>query len=443
MTVWPLSAATPAALTARARQLANYTRTRPDIDPHEIGRALSTRTLFDHRAVIVTRERETLLAELDALARGEPAPSTISGSARTKGKVAFLFSGQGSQRTGMGRELYETFPVFAETFDAACAELDQHLDHPLASIVFADPNTEQAQLLHQTQYTQPALFALHTALYKLTETFGVHPDYLIGHSIGELSAAHLSGVLTLPDAAALVTTRARLMQTLPQHGAMTTIQATEQELAPHLQDHPEVGLAAVNTPDSCVISGHQHTIEQVAAHFRTLGRRTRRLHVSHAFHSPHTDTILDQFHHTAAGLTYHPPAIPIISNLTGHTADPTDLQDPHYWTQHIRATVQYATGTTTLHHNGVTQYLELGPDTTLTTLTHTTLDTLGTNTGPAPVLTPTLRPDHPETTTYLTALAHLHTHSTTIDWTPTHTTNHPPPPPPPPPPLPHNPHPPP
>ncbi|MFD8088532.1 acyltransferase domain-containing protein, partial [Kitasatospora sp. NPDC059722] len=350
---------------------------------------------------MVAADRDEALAALDALANDQDHPALHRGETTTPARLAFLFTGQGSQHPGMGRELHTNHPEFATAFDTACAALDPHLDHPLRDIVFAHEGTPHAALLHQTRYTQPALFALQTALHHLLHTWGITPHYLAGHSIGEIAAAHAAGILTLQDAATLVTTRGRLMQALPTGGAMTAIQATEEEILPLLNEH--VSIAAINSTTSLVIAGDEPHVQHIADTLATQGRRTKRLTTSHAFHSPHMDPILDEFHRTATQLTYHTPQIPLITN----NGDPTT---PEYWTHHIRRTVRYHDTVHTLHTHGTTHHLELGPHPTLTP--HT------------PNTTPLLHHNHPETHTLLTALATTHTHGHTPT-PPTTTHTHP------------------
>ncbi|MER6009081.1 acyltransferase domain-containing protein, partial [Nonomuraea angiospora] len=312
----------------------------------------------------------------------------------------------------MGRQLYETFPTFATALNNTLDALDPHLDHPLRDIMWAQPNTPQAHLLNQTTYTQPAIFALQTALTHLLTSLGIHPHYLAGHSLGEITAAHTAGILTLTDAATLITQRAHLMQTLPPNGAMTAINATPEEITPHLTPHTTI--AAINHPTNTVISGNAHDIHTITTHFTNLGRKTHPLTVSHAFHSPLLDPILTPLDTLAHTLTHHPAHTPLITNTT---ATPTHTLTPTHWAHHARQPVQFANTITHLHHTGVTTYLEIGPDTTLTAIAPHNLPTTTHTTNSH--FTPTLRKNHPETHTLLTAIATTHTHNTntTPNWT--------------------------
>ncbi|MEV6470508.1 type I polyketide synthase, partial [Kitasatospora sp. NPDC051702] len=393
---WPLSAQDAPALRAQAERLRDHLLAHPSIELNSVAAQLSNgRAGLEHRAAVLATDRETALAALDALTHDHDHPALLRGTATTPARLAFVFTGQGSQHPGMGRELYDTHPAFAHALDEALDALQPHLDldQPLRNLMFAPPHTPEAELLNQTRYTQPALFALETALFRLLQHHDIHPHHLAGHSIGELTAAHAAGILTLPDAAHLVATRATLMHQAPTGGAMIAIQATEQELQPHLTD--TVTIAAINTPTDLVIAGDHHTATHIAHHFHTQGRRTKHLTVSHAFHSPHMDPILDAFHNVASGLTYHQPHTPIAT-----TGDPTT---PTHWTNHIRQPVRYHDTTTTLTNAGITLTLELGPNPVLTPLT--------------PNTTPLLHHPHPETHTLQTALATTHTHGH-------HPTNH-------------------
>ncbi|BBC30136.1 Polyketide synthase [Streptomyces graminofaciens] len=392
------------ALRAQAARLLGHLADRPELAPDEIAYSgATTRTHFARRAVVLATDRDDLLESIAALAEGRPAPRVVEGTAR-EGGLAFLFTGQGSQRPGMGAALYATYPVFADAFDEACEHLGRFLDRPLRDLVLDSGGTPDAALLDRTRYTQPALFAFETALYRLLEHWGLTPDAVLGHSVGELVAAHAAGVLDLPDACALVTARGRLMERLPEGGAMVSVQASEEELRPDLAGHEgRVAVAAVNGPASTVLSGDEDAVLRLARRWRGRGRKTRRLRVSHAFHSPHMDGMLDEFRQVAENLTYRAPSIPVVSNLTGRTATDDELRSPDHWVRHARDAVRFLDGVRTLHARGITFHLEIGPDAVLSSMARDCAPD-----GADQVFVPAVREDRDEVSTLVTALAELH-----------------------------------
>ncbi|GAA2979110.1 MULTISPECIES: type I polyketide synthase [Streptomyces] len=351
----PLSARSARALPAQAERLRDFLDARPALPMSAVARALGTRrAAFGHRAAVVGADREQLLAGLDALATGRPSAAAVTGRARTGGRTAFLFTGQGAQRPGMGLELHARYPVFAEAFDA----VDAHIGLDLVGVL----SGEDTEAVHRTRYAQTALFAYEVALYRLLESWGVRPDVLTGHSVGEIAAAHVAGVLDLADACALVAARGRLMQALPEGGAMVAVRAGEDEVLPLLDDR--VGLAAVNGPAAVVLSGEREAVLAAASGFR----KTKRLSVSHAFHSPLMDAMLDDFQAVVEQLTFHEPRVEVVSALTGRPATGEQLRDPRYWVRHVRGTVRFFDAVTALEASGVTRYVEVGPDAVLTGL---------------------------------------------------------------------------
>ncbi|QTD96720.1 type I polyketide synthase [Streptomyces cyanogenus] len=405
-----LSAKTQTALRAQATRLHHHLTHHPHLDTTAVARTLATtRTHFDHRAAVIATDTTDLLNRLGFLAQDQPAGNVLKGTA-SRGGLAFLFSGQGSQRPGMGQELHRAFPVFAQAFDAVCAHLDPHLPHPLREVVWAQRDSDLVGLLDRTVYTQAALFAVETALFRLLEHHGLRPHALLGHSLGEIAAAHAAGVLDLPDACALVSARGRLMEALPEGGAMAAVQAGESEVRVVLAAYgPRAALAAVNEPAATVVSGDEDAVEEIAAEFRGRGRKVSRLKVSHAFHSPRLDSMLAEFGAVARGLTYSAPRIPVVSNRTGRLAGPGELTDPAYWVGQARDCVRFADGVAALEQAGVTACLELGPDAVLTAVT-------GTCTEGRLVPVPVLRARRPEAQTFLSALAHAHIRGAAVDW---------------------------
>ncbi|MGW1564667.1 type I polyketide synthase, partial [Streptomyces sp. NPDC002144] len=412
VTVLPLSARSSSALAVQAERLAGVLGT---VSGRDLGFSLATtRAQLDVRAVVAAADEDGLLKGLEALAGGDSAPTLVRGPyGETDGALAFLFTGQGSQRAGMGRELYEVYPVFAETLDTVCAAFDRHLDRPLMEVVFAAEDSAEAGLLDETLYTQTALFAIEVALYRLAESWGLRAGHLMGHSIGEVVAAHVAGVLSLADACTLVAARGRLMQALPPGGAMLSALTGETELAPLLagREH-EVAVAAVNGPASTVISGIEAAVTAVEDELAARGVKTRRLRVSHAFHSPLMEPMLEEFRSVVAELSLREPQIPVVSNLYGRPAEPEELCSPEYWVRHAREAVRFHDGLTALVEAGVTTFVELGPDAVLTALAQESLAARPE----AAALVPALRRGRPQAETFAAAVATAYVRGADIDW---------------------------
>ncbi|MEU0531243.1 SDR family NAD(P)-dependent oxidoreductase [Amycolatopsis tolypomycina] len=401
---WTVSARTRDAVRGQAGRLAEFVAAEPGRTPAEIAGALAAgRTAFPERAVVVGTGDGELRAGLAALAAGTDAGNVLRGTA-TGGTTAFLFAGQGSQRPGMGRELYSAFPVYAAAFDEVCAAFDPLLGTSLKDVVFAG-----GALLDETRFTQPAVFAVEVALVRLLAHWGLRPDLLAGHSAGELVAAHVAGVLSLPDAATLVAERARLMQTVADGGAMAAIEAGEDEV---LGEGVEAGacVSAVNGPRATVVSGSEEAVLAVAARWRERGRRVKRLLVGVAGHSALLDPILGEFARTAGRLAYGEPAIPVVTNLTGRLAADRELREPGYWVRQVREPVRFGDALRTLHELGATRFVEVSPDRVLAALVRGALPDAAVS------VTTVLRAGRPEPRTLVSGVAQAFADGAPVDW---------------------------
>ena len=351
---WVVSAKSAAALGQQAARLGEFIGAREQLATADVGWSLAGRSTFEHRAVVLGADRQELLSGLAELADGLPGGSVISGRAAPAGKTVFVFPGQGSQWLGMGMGLHAAYPVFAEAFNTVVGELDRHLLRPLREVMWG----HDENLLNTTEFAQPALFAIEVALYRLLESWGVRPDFVMGHSVGELTAAHVAGALSLENAAVLVVARGRFMQALPAGGAMMAVQATEDEVRPLLTDG--VGIAAVNGPSSVVVSGDEQAVAAIAdaaartgppcAQARGLAR------VPLSVDGADDRRVQNGSQGTHGQRAHHPDHLEC-DRAIGRA----DFASADYWTQHIRAAVRFADSIRFANSAGASRFLEVGP----------------------------------------------------------------------------------
>ncbi|MFI1853907.1 SDR family NAD(P)-dependent oxidoreductase [Streptomyces sp. NPDC020480] len=409
---WVLSAKSEAALRGQATRLRDFANAaEPDVAGAAVALA-TARTAFEHRAVVLAEDAAGFAEVLDTLA-GKAATGRhhVRGAVRPGARAAFVFTGQGAQWAGMGREWYDAVPPFAEAFDAVCAVADPQLDMPLADIVFAAPSSPRADLVHRTEYTQIAMFAIEVALFRTLRAWGVTPDAVLGHSIGEIAAAHVAGVLSLSDAATLTVARGRLMQRLPDGGAMLAVDAEEAEVARWLADEPadRVAIAAVNGPSAVVVSGAEDAVRRVADTAEAAGRRTRGLRVSHAFHSPLMEPMLEEFRSVLTRLTWSPPTLRMVSTVTGAQVAAEEVMSPEYWIRNARDSVRFQDAVRALEGQ-VDVFLEIGPH---TALTRPIEDSLRDG---AAAVTAVAHRERPQLAGLLRAVGTLWTHGVEVDW---------------------------
>ncbi|MEV8319539.1 type I polyketide synthase [Streptomyces sp. NPDC059900] len=405
---WVLSGRSTEAVRAQAARLAEHIAAAEVADV--AWSLVSSRALLETGAVVAGRNREEQLAALKALATGATDPGVVVRERARSGRLGYVFSGQGAQRLGMGRELAERVPQFAAALDDVCKHLDKFLERPLREVMFAAEGDTDAGLLHRTEYTQPALFAVEVALFRVLEGWGVRPDYVAGHSIGEIAAAHAAGVMSLQDAAQLVTARGRLMGSARNDGVMVAVGAAEQDILADLAGQTGVDIAAVNGPAATVVSGDTPALDTLTERWRERGLRTARLRVSHAFHSPHMDSALDEYRRIVATLRLSDPAIPLVSTVTGTLATPGELTTPDYWVRQLRGTVRFHDAVRALRKEGVADFVEIGPDGVLSAMIASGAE------GDLGVVAPALRRKQDEPTTLALLLGQLHTRGVRVDW---------------------------
>ena len=408
-----LSAKNDVALRSLAQRYITYLAAHPEASLAEICRTAGRgRVHFNHRLAIPAESTAQLREHLQAFVQGEAMTGTTTGEVprAARPKIAFLFTGQGSQYAGMGRRLYESEPVFRAAIDRCAVALQPHLDHDIRPVMFADDPDSKA-LLNHTRFTQPALFTLEYALVELWQSWGIRPDAVMGHSVGEYVAAVVAGALSLEDGLALIAARGTLMGQLPAGGSMVAIFAASARVEQALiSAQGRVTIAAINEPEHVVISGDEAEVEAVRAQFEAVGIKTRRLQTSHAFHSPLMDPILAEFEQLAAKASAHAPNLPLVSNLTGRVWDANQAPDASYWRQHLRSPVQFAAGITALREMGCELFVEIGPAPVLAGMGSRCLPDKGL------LWAPSLRSGHDDAQTLLRSLGALYCRGVNIDW---------------------------
>lgn len=401
-----LSAKTAPALAELAQEYQDFFASHPEVSLADVCFSANTgRSHFEHRLAVVSESAVQLCQQLSAFGAGEDTSGLRSEQVTKKKlpKLAFLFTGQGSQYVGMGRQLYDTQPIFRQAIDQCAAILHQ----PLVEILYPEPG--KSSPLDETAYTQPALFALEYALFRLWESWGIKPDAVMGHSVGEYAAACVAGIFSLEDGLKLIAERARLMQTLPEGGEMVAVIASEALVTSVIQPYSQVAIAAINGPKNIVISGDRQAIEIITKTLRAQGITTKKLQVSHAFHSPLMEPMLGEFEQVAKSITYSSPKISLISNLSGQPIT-DEMATPEYWCHHVRQPVRFADSMESLYQRGYKVFVEIGPKPILMGMgRHCLPEAEG-------VWLPSLRPGREDWQQLLDSLAALYVSGATVDW---------------------------
>ncbi|MEQ9355859.1 SDR family oxidoreductase [Coleofasciculus chthonoplastes] len=373
---------------------------------------LTRRSHFKHRLAIVAESIEDLRQQLGEFALSSDHHRFLYRELPIQAEanpIAFLFTGQGSQYTGMGKVLYETQPTFRRILNQCDELLRDYLELPLLSVLY--PKNADSPHLHQTAYTQPALFALEYALAHLWQSYGIVPDAVMGHSVGEYTAACVAGVFSLEDGLRLIAERARLMQSLPKNGMMVAVFASEAQIAPLIEPYQEqVAIATINGVSNVVISGRKDKVQDVLDLLRGQGIQFRQLQVSHAFHSPLMAPILDSFEAFANTLSFQAPNCSLLSNLTGQFWKPGEVPDATYWSLHLRETVRFSDGMEKLAQEGYRLFMEIGPNSTLLSMGQRCLSE------PSSLWLPSLKRGQPDWIPFLNSLGQLYLQDVDIDW---------------------------
>ncbi|WP_432137809.1 type I polyketide synthase [Streptomyces sp. bgisy154] len=408
---WIVSARSAGALRAQARKLHGFTAADPRADLAAAGRSLaSTRTRFEHRAVVLGRDRDELLRGLEALGEGAESAAVVHGIAAEPGGTVFLFPGQGSRWAGAAAPLYDAFPVFARSLEEVCARFDAHLPFALKPLLLSGRPADD--LADRTDIAQPALFALQIALYRLITRYCPPPGRLIGHSVGEIAAAHVCGALALDDATRLVAARGRIMQTVEEPGAMLAVRAPEDEVRALLAGYGRVGVAAVNGPASVVVSGARDQVHALRDRLVADGISAKPLAVGHAFHSPLMDPVLDEFAASLGELGGGAAQIPVVSSLLGREATARELTSVAHWVRHLREPVRFHDAVRRARESGADVFLDVGPGSTLTGLTKEAFAHEGVDDA---LVVPVSRRDREPEEALVGALARLHVRGVSVD----------------------------